>query len=1457
MHGSTHQQRLDQSDTADQSFDLAESGMMSFQDIKTELDMVQPTSLTQRDVPSFQQHGYQQQRQSPQSQIDDQERSIRHILAFPFRIPTRPEKKVNVAIKEFEDAALLTQSNRKIQAHKITTVDKDKVNDTNELSKQFEKSHFARVRARFVVPCILVRGKNICRSATLSNEVEVFMHSFNQKINDLNQKRKMFLYGTGERSPDKEDRESSLEKQRLEDIELLHQLGVTYINDLMVENRKVKYGLKVTSSEKVDSFGRYSKFKLVATPYPGVEFFQKFKANKYSAHKLRFDWSQNFADAELQLPPGHDDNLGIRWRDYKSWDLIELTQNYLRLYLTHIADDTKDRDYDFTGTVNSASGTPLRSSKGLLIHCISGWDRTPLFISLLRISLWADGEAHQSLTAAEMLYLTMGYDWFLFNEEFSLNSISNLSKQDKASGQPNSQRLSSQSSMSENIERPRENARVGSDLSVSANSDIDSILQRGFVCNDCRPLQKSPNEPVGMDVVKSGGHDAASSTDGKASSWQLVTFSTPPGRPGSSPRGPFVPTLQSMSRTSGSPLGAGAKRSSYLTGFTDESGIMRNALDQEVIDAEQPSSTSPFMMSDGRFRLGTQQFGARRSSSSGIPDLFADESKRISHTGGPSGISSLEFLRVATSPNLLSGRSNTEMEESVYGSRGGSPGAKQATPRKRASTFDGGLLISGEQDADADDADGRDQEEDDEEEEDLTSVDEDNGNESSGRGDSSRIQQHTQAATTTSALPTSSPLKALGPKICKICHLSFFSDTPSSRSQANPTTNSSSYTSTGRHIPVNTDSPSNILLKQQQYRQPSRARDQPLERIRVSDRLFSQDDNDRVCHRQQVNEPDRDEGMFQLEIDDRPSYPPATTLSSCSEKSELDRLGAPCLPGLGYQDGSLGAGDSCSDRDRCAPVADETESIEGDENESFWDETSTLDYGCSPGSLLNGFGLGLTKCHPDHVDGLDLDPGSLGRPTDDIPACEDEDDEDDEDDDCAASLNSRQSSIKMDHHESDRLFMPSLTGVFSAADRPSRLRGRRQDDSSLENSFPLHAHAPFTEDLANRFHPLADGAKDGSTDSLDQKLGEETEPNVQSAAKMLSRRQKLRQLRRLFMDIRNEIGDGVRSPSRPLLPDNKDGKVPPLSAEDDEEEDDGSSLFRAESFSDDPSLQYRSPIAAVASFANRRGGSMSTGTSSTTPVLRSNDFNLEQPFFARSSASSSTATRHPDSFVISPDARPQQQHHQQLSQQQQQSQGFGAPSLNGRKSPFEWAAAAASSAAASISSSASGIVSGGFGNSTASSISMRHSPLMKPSPQYMQQQQPYSSPSGTGPYSRQFTLPSPHTQFVAQQQPLHHHPHQQYKHTGGSLQSPVLEAMTPLGDLHDRTSSSEERIDNTRRRSLATSTVNLGSLSVSSPVSSSSTRIRGTRVESAVTGTVGGDSEHMKEKSSENSGRWD
>ncbi|PNJ67943.1 MTMR14 isoform 6 [Pongo abelii] len=77
----------------------------------------------------------------------------------------------------------------------------------------------------------------------------------------------------------------------------------------------------------------------------------------------------------------------------KCWDLVQQTQNYLKLLLSLVNSD---------------------DDSGLLVHCISGWDRTPLFISLLRLSLWADGLIHTSLKPAEILYLTVAYDWFLF-----------------------------------------------------------------------------------------------------------------------------------------------------------------------------------------------------------------------------------------------------------------------------------------------------------------------------------------------------------------------------------------------------------------------------------------------------------------------------------------------------------------------------------------------------------------------------------------------------------------------------------------------------------------------------------------------------------------------------------------------------------------------------------------------------------------------------------------------------------------------------------------------------------------------------------------------------------------------------------------------------------------------------------------------------------------------------------
>lgn len=161
----------------------------------------------------------------------------------------------------------------------------------------------------------------------------------------------------------------------------------------MVEKKKVKFGMNVTSSEKVDKEKRYSDFTIISLPYPGCEFFRSFRDNNYSGDGLVFDWGQAYVDANIGVPDDSLTNqLNIDWDNYKDWDLVKITQNYLKLLLKHLQEN----------------------SSGLLIHCISGWDRTPLFVSLLRLSLWADGAIHQSLDATQILYLTIAYDWLLF-----------------------------------------------------------------------------------------------------------------------------------------------------------------------------------------------------------------------------------------------------------------------------------------------------------------------------------------------------------------------------------------------------------------------------------------------------------------------------------------------------------------------------------------------------------------------------------------------------------------------------------------------------------------------------------------------------------------------------------------------------------------------------------------------------------------------------------------------------------------------------------------------------------------------------------------------------------------------------------------------------------------------------------------------------------------------------------
>ncbi|XP_055546366.1 myotubularin-related protein 14 isoform X3 [Wyeomyia smithii] len=272
--------------------------------------------------------------------------------------------------------------------------------DAQRLRYLILRARLARCRARFPLPVILFKGKYICRSATLSGGPEIYGRSGLE----------YFAYAAeatppepGDEAYEAQEDSSSDESDskdwplfgrlRRKDIRLLKALNVGTIIDFMVENKKVKFWLNVTSSEKVDKENRYNFFKILALPYPGCEFFREYRDNDCRGEGLIFDWNQSYVDAGIRVP---DDSvtaeLNIDWHNYKQWDLVKITQNYLRLLLKYLQN----------------------SDNGILVHCISGWDRTPLFVSLLRISLWADGAIHQSLNAAQMLYFTIAYDWLLF-----------------------------------------------------------------------------------------------------------------------------------------------------------------------------------------------------------------------------------------------------------------------------------------------------------------------------------------------------------------------------------------------------------------------------------------------------------------------------------------------------------------------------------------------------------------------------------------------------------------------------------------------------------------------------------------------------------------------------------------------------------------------------------------------------------------------------------------------------------------------------------------------------------------------------------------------------------------------------------------------------------------------------------------------------------------------------------
>uniref|UniRef100_A0A8C8JVB9 Myotubularin related protein 14 n=1 Tax=Oncorhynchus tshawytscha TaxID=74940 RepID=A0A8C8JVB9_ONCTS len=282
--------------------------------------------------------------------------------------------------------------------YESTELHKDRFESTVQITKLQDlvnRSKMARCRGRFVCPVILYNGKHICRSSTLAGWGELYGRTGYNYI---------FSGGTddtwgAESEPEVPEDDSVrngdsqlFDKVRGLDIKLLRYLSVRYIFSAHSQDSEC---ISPPLDPKVDKAQRYADFTLLSVPYPGCEFFKDYKDRDYTAEGLVFNWNQDFVDAPLTIPACFTKNLSINWSEYQ-----------VSLFFSPSYDDLI---------------CPVDES-GLLVHCISGWDRTPLFVSLLRLSLWADGAVHASLEPTEILYLTIAYDWFLFGLNFIFHS---------------------------------------------------------------------------------------------------------------------------------------------------------------------------------------------------------------------------------------------------------------------------------------------------------------------------------------------------------------------------------------------------------------------------------------------------------------------------------------------------------------------------------------------------------------------------------------------------------------------------------------------------------------------------------------------------------------------------------------------------------------------------------------------------------------------------------------------------------------------------------------------------------------------------------------------------------------------------------------------------------------------------------------------------------------------------
>ncbi|XP_035228098.1 myotubularin-related protein 14-like, partial [Stegodyphus dumicola] len=249
-------------------------------------------------------------------------------------------------------------------------------------------SSSSRCRTRFPVPVMLSNGKFICQAATLSVRKGAVLEQLTQP-----KERKEMVHDGTTQTNDTIDtipasrssvvssfttlvNPNSMNQLKEQDVRLLEYLGVSVICDLMVEDRKIHTGVTVGSSGKVNK-DIYEDFQILQMPYPGCEFFRKYHEANRDPTGLKFDWGRRDVTTEFKLPERLSEPSSYRFSNYYPLVIIVV----------------------------------------FFVHCVCEWDRTPLFITLVRLSLWADGLIHQALTPVEMAYLAIGYDWYLFGHD--------------------------------------------------------------------------------------------------------------------------------------------------------------------------------------------------------------------------------------------------------------------------------------------------------------------------------------------------------------------------------------------------------------------------------------------------------------------------------------------------------------------------------------------------------------------------------------------------------------------------------------------------------------------------------------------------------------------------------------------------------------------------------------------------------------------------------------------------------------------------------------------------------------------------------------------------------------------------------------------------------------------------------------------------------------------------------